>query len=82
MPGPDDDTYPDREAWPAYWRAIRTAAMWLLVAVVIVGGGAFLPRPEGFMAEIAMDVLIGFCVVVVATFLATRVNAWWQERRA
>jgi hypothetical protein len=73
--------YPDRDEWPRYWDTIRAAVVWLLVAVVIVGGGALLPRPDGRMPQIAADVLIGILVLVVATFVATRVNAWWKERR-
>ncbi len=76
------DGYPDREAWPGYWRAIRTAAVWLLVGVLIVGGGAFLPRPGGLFASFAMELLIGLAAVAVATFLSNRVDAWWRKRRA
>jgi hypothetical protein len=80
--GGDGDRDRDREEWPRYWRAIRTAVVWLLVVVVIVGGGAFLPRPEGVVPRVAMEFLIGFAVVLVATLLAKRVNAWWEERQA
>jgi hypothetical protein len=77
-----DDAHPDREAWPGYWRAVRVAVVWLLVAVVIVGGGAFLPRPEGVVPRVAMEFLIGFAVILVATLVAGRVNAWWEARQA
>jgi hypothetical protein len=78
--GRDAEPYPDRAAWPGYWRTIRTATVWLLVAAVIVGGGSFLPRPDELLPRIVVAVVIGFLVVVVAAFLAGRVNAWWQER--
>lgn len=74
--------YPDRDEWPRYWDAIRTAAIWLLVAIVIVGGSALLPRPDGLVPQVAVDVAIGIVVIVVATFVASRVTAWWKERRA
>ena len=73
--GPDD-----RATWPAHWRAIRTAAVWLVIVVVIVGGGAFLPRPDALLPRIAMEALIGLAAVVVASSLADRVNAWWERR--
>ncbi len=76
------DAHSDREAWPGYWRAIRVASVWLLVVVVIVGGGTFLPRPDGVLPRVAMEFLIGFAVILLATLLASRVNAWWEERRA
>lgn len=75
------DDHPDRESWPGYWRTIRTAVVWLLVVVVIVGGGAFLPRPQDVVPRVAMEFVIGFAVVLVATLLAKRVNAWWEERQ-
>ena len=80
--GRGDDSHPDRAAWSGYWRAIRTAAVWLLVAVVIVGGGALLPRPDGFLPRIAMESLIGLAVAVLATYLARHLNAWWEARHA
>ena len=75
------EPYPDREDWPAYWRAIRTAAVWMVVIVILVGGGALVPRPDGLLPRIAMDVLIGLLVVAVATFLVRRVNDWWERRQ-
>ena len=75
-----DPPYPDRDAWPRYWRTIRTAAVWLLVIVVIIGGGALLPRPAELMPQIAVEAAIGALAAVVATFLSNRVNAWWLER--
>lgn len=80
--GRADDTYPDREAWPGYWRAIRSATAWLLAGVVIVGGGPLLPRPDDVLSRVAMEVLIALVAVVVAWFLAARANAWWDERHA
>ncbi len=76
------DGYPDREAWPGYWRAVRTAAVWLLVGLVVIGGGTFLPRPDDVLARFVMEALIGLAAVAVATFLSNRVDAWWQKRRA
>lgn len=75
------DLYPDREAWPKHWRAIRTAAVWLLAISAIVGGGALLPPPNGLSLQIAMEVAIGLTAAVVAMFLACRVIAWWGRRR-
>jgi hypothetical protein len=74
------EPYPDRDDWPAYWRAIRTAAVWAVVIVLIVGGGAVLPRPDAPLPAIAVEVLIGVAVVTVATVLARRVNDWWERR--
>jgi hypothetical protein len=73
------ERYPDRDDWPAYWRAMRTAAVWLVVIVIIVGGGTLLPRPDGLLSAIAVEALIGLLVVLVATFLARHVNAWWDR---
>ena len=81
MAGPDRERYPDRAAWPGYWRAIRTALAWLVAVVVIIGGGALLPRPDGLAGRVAMEVLIGLVAAGVATFLAARVNAWWDRQR-
>ena len=75
------EPYPDREDWPVYWRAMRTAAVWLLVIAVIVGGTTHLPRPDGLLPRIAMDVLIAVLVVTVGRFLASRLNAWWETRQ-
>jgi hypothetical protein len=77
-----DDGYPDRQAWPGYWRAIRTAAVWLLVGLVVIGGGAFLPRPDGLLARFVMEALIGLAAIALATFLAARANAWWDRKHA
>lgn len=74
------EPYPDRDDWPAYWGAIRTAAVWLVVIVVIVGGGALLPRPDGLLPAIAVEVAIGILVVTVATLLVRRVNARRDRR--
>jgi hypothetical protein len=75
------EPYPDREDWPAYWRVMRTAAVWLLVIAVIVGGSAYLPRPDGLLPRIAVEVLIAVLVVMVGRFLASRVNAWWESHQ-
>jgi len=77
-----DDLHPDRDAWPGYWRGIRTAGVWLAVIAVIVGGGSLLPRPDDQLPRIAVDVAIGVVAAVVATFLASRVEAWWGERHS
>ena len=82
MAGGDPADYPDRAAWPAYWTAIRTAIVWVLAAVVIICGGTLLPRPDGLAARLAMEALIGLILGVVGTFLAARVNAWWERRRS
>lgn len=74
------DPYPDRDAWAGYWRAIRTAGVWLAVIIVIVGGGSLLPRPDDNLQRIAVDVAIGITTAVVATFLASRVESWWRAR--
>ncbi len=77
-----DERHPDRASWPAYWRGIRTATVWSLVIAVIVGGGALLPRPEGLAPGIAIEALIGLVATFLATFLANRVDAWWDARDA
>jgi hypothetical protein len=74
------DPHPDRDAWPGYWRGIRKAGVWLAVIIVIVGGGTLLPRPDDQVPRVAVDVAIGLLAAVVATFLASRVEAWWGER--
>ena len=73
---------PDRERWPEYWRMIRTVAVWLVTIVVVVGFGAFLPRPDGVVPGIAVGALIGPAVVVVATTISRRVDAWWERTSA
>jgi hypothetical protein len=87
MPGAGEadvstEPYPDRDAWPGYWRAIRTAGAWMIVIVIVFGIGAFIPRPEGRLPAIAIEMVIGLLIAVIATTFARRVNAWWDRRQS
>ena len=76
------DEYLDRAEWPRYWRAIRFVAMSLLVAVVIVGGAAFLPRPDSFPLRIVTEIVIGGIAVAISTWLARRLERRRERRSA
>ena len=74
--------HPDRERWPHYWRMVRTLAVWLVTIAVVVGFGALQPRPDGAAPVIAVDVLIGLAVLLIATVVSGRVEAWWERGAA
>jgi hypothetical protein len=75
------EPHPDRERWPAYWRAIRTVAIWLVIAVVVVGGGTTILRPADDLGGIAVRFAIGVVAALVSTVLARLVNDRWDRRR-
>jgi hypothetical protein len=75
------DPYPDRDQWPVYWRAIRTAVVWLLTAIVVVGGGITILEPADDLTGLAARFGIGLVAVTVSTWLARLVNDRWDRRR-
>lgn len=76
------DEYDDRAEWPRYWRAIRFVAVSLLVAIVIIGGATYLPRPDSFPLRIVMELLIGGIAVAMSTGLARRLEQRRERRSA
>lgn len=78
----DDEPYPDRDAWPGYWRAIRTFAAWAAASILVIGGSSFITRPEELIPRLAFDALTGVCLLAVGTAAARWLNAWWETRGA
>ena len=74
------EEFVDHAEWPRYWLAIRFAAVSLLVAIVIVGGAAFLPRPESLPLRIVIDLVIAGIAVAITTSLARRIESWRKRR--
>lgn len=73
---------PDRADWPGYWRAIRNGGVMLVTGAIVVAAAAFIPRPDGLIERIAMEVVIGAVAVAVAVQVRPRVDAWWERRAA